>query len=370
MSEKAFSMLAASTMKVRFPWVQFVITVSCLTVFILMARQQYDYFEEEPTGTSLSGGSISGYSFPAVTICDSHFENARAYDELGFPVSPFGRPREVTSNPLRLYEKLTDFKFPIMTNLWKFYLTLDKKILERSKKAETSFIQITDNNCRVGKIECGIRLGEHGDKVVPNGESEMTEVHVPAGKWISRFLADSTDGTNQLCHTLIPNVTVTFDNPLGHSIALKWENTYITKSNFWKVYVHDIHEHVLLDSYAIKTMPSVTFLKYDLTDETKTKKKLLMLPRLTKHPSSSEVLPCVNCQDYSENWCNIQWGWKENLQEMKNYYGKRFTCRIPGIWTDKRSEMPICSHYDPSTGNGSLGFLNLMGIPTLGRHEM
>ncbi len=336
---------------------------------MLMAKEQYDTYDREPTGSSLSGDSISDFHFPAITICDNHFENARAYEELGFPVSPLnGKPKEITNHPLKFYEELTDFDLPVMPQLWEYYFTLDRKIFDRTKYYGNNayFFKVANNDCRVGLISCGILLHKRTDRVVPDGDQEIMEVDVPAGKWVSKFLADSTDGTNQLCHTLIPNVTVTFENPYGHSIALRWKNVFVSKSNFWKVYVHDTREHVLLDSYAIKTMPSVTILKHDSEDMIKIKRKVLLLPRLTKHPSSSEILPCASQPDYSENWCNIQWGWQERLEEMTRYYGSNFTCRLPGIWANMNAEVPICSHYDASTQNGALGFQSLMTAPIFG----
>ncbi len=69
---------------------------------------------------------------------------------------------------------------------------------------------------------------------------------------MSRFLADSSTGATQLCHTLVPNVTVDFSHPRGYSISLRWLNDFVDKSLFWRVYVHDRRESVLLNSYAIR----------------------------------------------------------------------------------------------------------------------
>ena len=331
--------------------IQVVVSLTCGLVFVLMAKQQYDTFQDEPTGSSLSSLSIADMPFPAISICDQHYEYGRAYRELGFPRSIFGRPPPAVSyHPLGFYQWLATFRLPIMPNLWKYYFTLDKIIQERD-----TTMHETDDRCRIGSVDCGYKKD---DKVVGEGNEESIEVEVPAGKWISRFFSDSDRGTNHLCHTLVPNVTINFRGALGNSIAMMWKHNYTSSSYYWKVYVHDRAEHVLLNAYAIRTTPTITFSNLRDDGYLHLKKKVMALPRLTKHPAPSKVLPCGHKKQYSENWCKIQWGWAQKLKEVSSYHGANFTCRIPGIWSNESQLIPICGHYEVMS-NGTLGLNDL-----------
>ena len=69
--------------------------------------------------------------------------------------------------------------------------------------------------CKIGSVDClpEIRIDLQGNKhyetpKIDNGD-EILEV--PAGKWISRMLADNNRGTNYMCHTLVSNSTVVFN---------------------------------------------------------------------------------------------------------------------------------------------------------------
>ncbi len=335
-------------------WVQIIISLCCYLVFILMSKEQYDTFRDEPTGSALSSESVSNLPFPAITICDNHFENARAYEELGFPMSPFGRPQQVKKNPLSFYDMLIKFGLPIVPSLWRYHFTLDKQIPERKKYALDTSIW-ADNRCRVGNVQCGLGFEE---KVAPDGDKEVHESEVPAGKWISRFLADSYQGTNHLCHTLVPNITVNFNIRHGNSISLKWKSDYSVMSSFWTVYVHDKNEHVVLESHAIRTLPAVTVQKIDIDQPLKLKRKVLALPRVTRFPSPSSQHPCGSDSNYSENWCDIQWGWQERINILKDFHGENLTCRLPGVWAKMKPELPVCNTYETAE-NGTLGFLEL-----------
>ncbi len=333
-------------------WIKIVISVCCYTVFILMSKEQYDNFKEEPTGSALSGETVSDLPFPAITICDNHYENARAYEEERFPKNAMGgKPQTVTKDTLNLYEKLITFDLPIVPKLWSYYFTLDKILLHHR-----SYYRTVQDYCRVGPVPCGYKEG--GKVMMPDGNDEVFEMEVPAGKWISRFLADSYQGTTHLCHTLIPNVTISFEVSHGNSIAIKWAKKHALTSTFWTVYIHDKNEHVLLDSYALKILPSVTVPKYE-NNLKEHKKKVLVLPKLTKYPSPSTKHLCGNEKEYSENWCDIQWGWQEKMKLFKDVHGDNFTCRLPGVWSNMNEEYPVCKIYDTAE-KGSLGFVGLL----------
>ena len=71
-----------------------------------------------------------------------------------------------------------------------------------------SLAQVVDH-CSVGGEDCVYPDTDPAE--LPAEDHAEFEVEVPAGKWVTRPFADSTDkGYNFMCHTLIPNVTVNF----------------------------------------------------------------------------------------------------------------------------------------------------------------
>ncbi len=71
--------------------------------------------------------------------------------------------------------------------------------------------------CSVGGISCvypkdAIRA-KYTNGSWPPAAGDWVEIEVPAGKWISRILADSQFGHNHMCHTLVANVTSNFSLP-------------------------------------------------------------------------------------------------------------------------------------------------------------
>ncbi len=62
------------------------IAAGSAVVFLLLCRELFVTFTEEPTGSSLSSEAVKDLPFPAFTVCDEHFENRRAYQDLGFPI--------------------------------------------------------------------------------------------------------------------------------------------------------------------------------------------------------------------------------------------------------------------------------------------
>ncbi len=105
--------MAAGSRKDRFSQVGLlkpVATMVCAGIFMYLSLEQYKVFISKPVGTSLTSESMDGnLPFLAVTVCDPHFENALAFEELGLPRSPFGPPREVSSSSGLLVEKLILF---------------------------------------------------------------------------------------------------------------------------------------------------------------------------------------------------------------------------------------------------------------------
>ncbi len=341
-----------------------VVTAICFGIFLVLSIKLYNVFKDEPVGSSLTREPMdNNLPFPAITICDSHYQNARAFDELNFPRSPFGRPKEVLTNPGVFIDKLLLFDEKLIPNLWKYYFTLDE-IFHTVTSIDAQSRQGADHRCRVGPFNC-ILLLKTGETATPNDTSKQQyEIEVAAGKWRSRFFSSSVDAKIYLCHTLVPNVTVKFATPGDNTISLVWQKEYSGKSIHRRVYVHDKNEEVLLNSFAIETVASVVVKREEDSDDYPIlahKKKLQVVPKLVKHPKPSDVLPCKNDTKYSENWCNIQWGWHMKIAAMKEYYGSNFTCIQPGVWyLPEKDPWPICAHNEaPQSPNNSLGYSDI-----------
>ena len=61
--------------------------------------------------------------------------------------------------------------------------------------------------------------------------SDVFELEVPAGKWVSRFMAETPGNEAYLCHTLINNVSLDFKSAFGNSISIKWNHAFSDASN-------------------------------------------------------------------------------------------------------------------------------------------
>ena len=348
---------------------KFVASATCLGIFVALFVEQCNTFMEEPTGSSLTRESVEDIPFPAITICDMHIQNALAYEELNFPRSPFasGPLREVLSNPEHLIEKLTLFGHEVVPNLWRYFFTLDKII--HNLVALAGEESTPDNKCKVGNVNC-VRKMTDIDVVIPSNSSHQeVEIDVQAGKWKSKFYASSVDSSLYLCHTLVPNVSVDFSNTGGNVLSLVWKSNYVRTSIYRRIYIHDRNEDVLLNSFAIETVASIIIeqrVSYD-NASTEGKKKLQIIPKLVKHPKHSSVHPCKQEQNYSENRCNVQWGWHNKINIMREYYGSNFTCVPPGVWDMSEVDpMPVCHHYEARLSNNyTLGYSNVIKEPNL-----
>ena len=340
--------------------IKLAVTMICLGFFVLLSYQQYKVFKVEPVGSSLTRESMDDkIPFPAITICDYHYQNALAYKELDFPRSPFGFPKEVLSNPGIFIEKLLLLELDVVPNLWKYFFTLDDILTEQQE----GWLFYLDDKCRVGKFSCVPTSLKSYENAIPHDPSQQEfEIDVEAGKWKSRFFSSSVDAKIYLCHTLKPNVTVGFAAPGDNSISFIWRKKYSKASVHRRLYVHDQNEEVLLNSFAIETVASTVVRREEDFDDFHHKKKLQIIPKLVKHPDPSDVLPCKNDTNYSENWCNIQWGWHKKIAAMKEYYGSNFTCIQPGVWDLPEDDpLPICTHIDTSrSSNNSLGYYDIM----------
>ncbi len=88
----------------------------------------------------------------------------------------------------------------------------------------------------------------------------------------------------------------------------------------------------------------------------------MIKPKKMVLPKSSKVHPCNSSVHYSRNMCNVYHSWNIRFQQMKEDYGDRFDCQVPGIWVDETQRRPICSKYMASNTNDTLGFYEVMGL--------
>ena len=346
-----------------------VVTTICTGIFLYLSFKQYKVFKAEPIGMSLTRESMDvNLPFPAITICDYYFQNALAFKELNFPRSPFGSPKEILSNPGIFIEKLILLKKDIMPNLWKYFFTLDDMFV--TGRNEWGYGR--DDRCNVGNVACVIPLTSIEHAVPHDLSQQKLEIEVKAGKWKSRFYSSSVDAKIHLCHTLEPNVSVSFAAPGDNAISFIWRKQYSKMSVNRRIYIHDKNEEVLLNSFAIETVASVVVEKEEDFDAFHHKKKMQIIPKLVKHPEQSDVLSCENDTKYSENRCNIQWGWHMKIAAMKEYYGSNFTCIQPGVWDIPGAQpLPVCAHVDSaSSPNNSLGYNDITTSRTIYNQDL
>ncbi len=338
-------------------------TLFCLVLFLLMIASQVKVYREEPTGTSLERRPAPRLPFPALTVCDPNYENRRAVEELGFPRSPFGLPREISAAPGYFLEKLALLDKDVVPNIWEYYFTLDQVLNPRRKAIHM------DDRCRVGHVSCGPELPRRGDQVLPKNLSHQEHsVEVKAGVWTSRIMSDSLAGKIYLCHTLTPNVTANFTTGYSSSMSIAWRQPYSTLSSYRHVYVHDRHEDVLLKSFAIGSADPVVIRKKESKLSTVHKKKLKVVPTMLEQREQSDLHPCNEMKGYSQNRCNIRFGWHKKVEELRNFYGANFSCLLPGVWGDERDRaMEVCQHLEARPGNNfTLGLRDLDTLKDIG----
>ncbi len=324
-------------------------------------------YSHEPTGTSLQWKSEDSLPFPAISVCDHHYDYGRTHRDLGFPYNVFApRPTGTRTHPLTVYKFLDDLgmedEVSVMDFHWGFYYTLNKVIEPLSLDNKMT--------CMVGSHSCAYKVST-AVKPSSGSEDEALSIEVPAGVWTSRFFTDSDVGTTYLCHTLQPNVTVNFSVQGGNSVSLRWSRELSNASSYWDVYVHDASETVLLQSYAMETQPKLTVIPGIVKDtEVSFKKKAMIKPTKMVLPEPSDVLPCNASHHYSKNMCNIRHGWGVRFLQMEKDHGKRFDCQLPGVWVDESRKKPVCSvYYRGSDPNGTLGYFGLMGLGDEARNK-
>ncbi len=318
-------------------------SVLFLIMFCTFARLQYDSYMDEPTRINFNEHSMQDIPFPAVTICDKNYKHRQAHYDLGFPRSLFGKEPKLTyTTPYCLFRKLTLVDEYVVSNMWIYYFTLDE------------IFSVGENICQVGTFTCHPNpTKDDYFKAYPDDRSQQeAEFEVEAGMWRSRILADSKRGDIFMCHTLIPNVSVSFSTNNGNSLSFNWDVDYMNTSYLRQVYIHDKHEHVLLDTFAINSEASfdVETLYSNSTERTtllfETAKRFQLIPTQHLRPDSSQVHPCTTEAMYSESWCKINHNWNRKIQVMKDHFGDNFTCISPGIWDNVGQKWPVCQHFE------------------------
>lgn len=145
-----------------------------------------------------------------------------------------------------------------------------------------------------------------------------------SGTWESRFFADNFIGRLYLCHTLRPNVSVDLTRPYGNAIVFSFDRKQFgEQTRNFEVYLHDPKEMVSLSTYKIANIPMVNFYK----DSLKAKVQI--------HPSKFILEghardKCNDSQHYSRIKCDITQGWERRIQLVKETFGDRFSCLLPG----------------------------------------
>ncbi len=177
-------------------------------------------------------------------------------------------------------------------------------------------------------------------------------------------MADSVQGDNVMCHTLITNnLAVNFSVSGGNTLAIKFAPTVLSNVPLWKIYVHDKEEHLVLSTYAMGDIPFVQLKNINQTRTNAHKAKVKLLPKLFNKPGT-KFHPCIKDDSYSQNECYLKKLWKNRVDKIKDYYGERFDCVLPGLMLDEK--MPICTKRNslPSVldldHNDTIGYVELM----------
>ena len=327
------------------------VVLVCLSVFVYMIHKQYLNYSLEETGTSLKWKSVDPLPFPAISICDSHYENAKVRKDLKVPQMPFSTAKEMRANPLPFYQYHINNDKDIESGIWKYYMTVDKMIYPSTDDEYRITGEKKFHQCKIGTASCSI---DWQQVTKPDKVSITPEIQVQAGKWVSRILADSYQGYTYLCHTLIPNVTVDFSKQGGNSLAIRFLTSYKYHSPYWKIFVHDKYEHVSLHTHALEALASLTMVRYNKSAKMFNKKKALIKPRLIEMADPSQLHPCSLEPVYSQTWCNIKWGWQQKVNSIKNNLSDKFNCVLPGIWINDNATRPVCHTLEGS--NSTLGY--------------
>ncbi len=141
--------------------------------------------------------------------------------------------------------------------------------------------------------------------------------------------------------------------------------SYIKKlreaSKTWFVYVHDIHEHVLLHTFGIGNPTHVTMSTTQLHQEF-VAARALVTPELYTYPDTSHH-PCNSSHSYSSSQCWLNSAWSKRLTRLRGAFGSDMVrCMLPGVLPRPEDVLPICQHSRQSGNISGLGLMDLTRV--------
>ena len=314
--------------------------LACFFGFLYLVYLDTNLYLDYPTATTTEMRPEEELAFPAFSICDYHFRFRQIAEDLGLPRRPFDpKPfREVEHRTSIVYKILFAYSGNISFFLWGYYFDLDEVV----------------SRCSIGGVKCEPDGNSINKSLINPDETKVT--FVPAGKWISRFFADSLYGFNYFCHTLEPNLTVDLSQPDGgNAFKLELGYNYRELSPHRRFLVHDKREMLLLRSYRISTLLELTLFSHAVS---KTRARLEPRKNVlvqTRHH------PCNESEEYSENRCNVAFAWKQRMAKMREKLGAdNFTCVLPGLIVNEEDKLPVCDHDEATMENPSKGIIDLV----------
>jgi hypothetical protein len=132
--------------------IRFSLATASFTLFLIYSVLEYWDYKSERTGTVITWPEVADIPYPAISICDMHFNITQMDVDLGgighiVEVDDDGSADDV----IKLY-KVAEAKHMNATALmWRYFFTLDKILIPRA--ANASVVLAT---CRVGGVSCEV----------------------------------------------------------------------------------------------------------------------------------------------------------------------------------------------------------------------
>ena len=100
----------------------------------------------------------------------------------------------------------------------------------------------------------------------------------------------------------------------------------------FEIYIHDPSELVAISTYKIANIAKLSVFKDDI------KKKVQIYPSYYVKKGYSETV-CNGANDYSREQCNTIGGWNKRIRQMRDMFGPRMACVLPGVMNTLGYEM-------------------------------
>ena len=316
-----------------------------LIYFAFLTFGFWRQFTERPTSTKFDRVVDEHLPMPALTLCSPFFKMAEVKADLGFPMHPLMTPK-----PKKEFDMLVDDlgraeKDLTMDDLWRWFFTMDE--IQRNREA---------SSCLIGGVTCIYPKDFGKSDFHENGT--VLKVAVASGVWESRFYADNLAGNINLCHTLYPNVTMDLNRDQGNVVILNFRGGEFGKTTKFDIYLHDPEEMVAPATYKVGNNPVVSLFKDD------NKRKVRIIPSKTVTEGYARDA-CSDAPGYRRVECDITQGWDRRIQDMRQTFGQRMACVLPGI--QNSLGLPMCTEegVTPSedvlnNSNETLGLLHLI----------